>query len=258
VVLDSSDDPDPTRVARGWVENFAVGAEDRFPDFAAWAAARDGSYGLGGTPAAVRDTYLRLAATLDRTPLPDLDGNGLRANMFNALYTDASFPLLAELMHAALTGAPLPTVPLPPPDQFQNLLAVQTATGCNDVTWPRSVPAYAGAVAANRVAYPLTAGMPANIYPCAFWPYPPAEAPTRISGYGPANILMVQNLRDPATPHSAALKMRATLGGRARMVSVDSGGHGAYLANGNACGDRTVTAFLVDGVRPTTDTTCAA
>jgi pimeloyl-ACP methyl ester carboxylesterase len=258
VVLDSSDDPDPARVARGWANNFAVGAADRFPDFAAWAAARDTTFGLGSTPVAVRATYLRLASTLDRSPLPDLRGNDLRATMFNALYTDASFPLLAQLMHAALTSTPLPAVPLPPPGQVQNFLAVLNATGCNDVAWPRAVQSYAAAVAGNRVAFPLTAGMPANIYPCAFWPYPPAEPPTRITSSGPSNILMIQNLRDPATPHSAALRMRAALGGRARLVSVDSGGHGAYLANGNACGDRTVTAFLADGVRPTRDVTCAA
>jgi TAP-like protein len=42
------------------------------------------------------------------------------------------------------------------------------------------------------------------------------------------------------------------------MVVVDSGGHDAYLANGNTCGDAAVTAFLVDGTRPHRDTTCPA
>ncbi|MFL6127368.1 alpha/beta fold hydrolase [Actinophytocola sp.] len=50
VVLDSNDDPDPRLVARGWQANFALGAEDRFPDFAAWAAARAGEYGLAPHP----------------------------------------------------------------------------------------------------------------------------------------------------------------------------------------------------------------
>jgi hypothetical protein len=98
--------------------------------------------------------------------------------------------------------------------------------------------------------------MPANIFPCAFWPYQPAERPTRITSTGPSNILMIQNLRDPATPHSGALKMRAALGERARIVTVDSGGHDAYLANGNACGDHTVSTFLAHGTRPHRDTIC--
>ena len=39
-------------------------------------------------------------------------------------------------------------------------------------------------------------------------------------------------------------------------MSVDAGGHGSYLANGNACGDATVTDFLVTGRRPAQDTLC--
>ena len=58
-----------------------------------------------------------------------------------------------------------------------DLLAVQTATACNDVTWPRSISSYAQAVARNRAAYPLTAGMPANIFPCAFGPATPPNHP---------------------------------------------------------------------------------
>jgi pimeloyl-ACP methyl ester carboxylesterase len=75
---------------------------------------------------------------------------------------------------------------------------------------------------------------------------------------GPSNVLLVQNLRDPATPYSKALNLRAALGDRARLVSVDAGGHGSYLDNGNACGDARVTAFLADGVRPARDVTCPA
>ncbi len=239
VVLDSSDDPDPRRVAYGWVNNFAIGVEDRFPDFAAWAAARAGTYGLGDTPAAVRQTYLEMAQQV-----PDL-----RAYMFQGLYTDATFPLMAEYMRAARAGDPLPSIPLPPPDQYQNLYAVLNATGCNDVAWPRSINRYAAAVAIDRLKYPLTGGMPQNITACAFWPYPPAEAATRIA---PSHkVLMIQNRRDPSTPYSAALKMREAL--KAPMVSVDAGGHGAYFANGNTCGNDAVTAFLVHGTRVSKD-----
>jgi pimeloyl-ACP methyl ester carboxylesterase len=257
VVLDSSDDPDPRRVARGWMAYFATGAEDRFPDFAAWAAARDGAYGLGTTPAAVRDTYLRLAEQFDQQPRPDITGNTLRAVMFNSLYSDATFPQLAAFLHAAATGSPAPPLPALPAAAAQNLVAAQFATGCNDVAWPGPEHDYARDVARDRAAHPLTAGMPANIQPCAFWHYPPAEPATRISQHGPRNIVMIQNRRDPATPLAAAQRMRQAFGNRARMVVVDSGGHNAYVANGNACGDNAVTAFLVNGTRPR-DMTCPA
>jgi pimeloyl-ACP methyl ester carboxylesterase len=247
VVLDSNDDPDPRRVARGWLANFAVGAEDRFPDFAAWAAARAAEYGLGTTPEEVRDTYLRLTATLDEQPRSDLTGNTLRALMFNTLYANAAFPQLAVFLRAANTGTPAPPIPAVPPT-WANMLAVQNATACNDVSWPGPAHDYAGDVARNRAAYPLTGGMPVNIRPCAFWPYRPIEPATRVSSHGRSNIVMIQNRRDPATPLTGALRMREALG--ARMVITDSGGHDAYLENGNPCGDAAVTAFLTDGTRP--------
>jgi pimeloyl-ACP methyl ester carboxylesterase len=247
VVLDSNDDPDPRKLERGWLNNFAIGAQDRFPDFAAWAAQRDSTYGLGATPDAVRATYLNLAASLDQNPRPGVTGNYLRAAMFTALYSDANFPLLAQIMQ----GGP-PTIPVPPPAQYQNIYAVLTATGCNDVNWPRSVDYYARAVAENRHDFPLTAGMPANITACAFWPYE-AEKPVTITSHGPDNVLLIQNRRDPATPHTGAVKMLEAFGHRARMVTVNAGGHGSYLINGNPCGDNAVTTFLTQGAHENTN-----
>jgi len=43
------------------------------------------------------------------------------------------------------------------------------------------------------------------------------------------------------------MKMLEAFGHRARMVTVNAGGHGSYLVNGNACGDNAVTAFLTQG-----------
>ncbi|MFD1940318.1 alpha/beta hydrolase [Nonomuraea mangrovi] len=265
VVLDSNDDPDPRRVARAWLANYSVGVEDRFPDFAAWAAARDGEYGFGRDQAAVRRTFLRLAERLDRQPVPwpganpeELNGNVLRDTVLTALYSDAGFPMLAGLMRAAMAGGPLPAPNTPPESALQNIAASAAATLCNDVEWPSSVDWHRRQVARDRARYPLTAGMPVNMGPCAYWPYPVAEAPVRITSRGPSNVLLIQNLRDPSTPYSGAKKMRRAFGERARMVVVDSGGHGVYLANGNACGDRTVTAFLTEGVRPERDLLCEA
>ncbi|MFI9721594.1 alpha/beta hydrolase [Streptomyces sp. NPDC052396] len=244
-VLDSSNDPDPARVERGWLANMARGAEDRFPDFARWAV-RDG---LAQRERDVRPMFLGLAARLDRRP--GNEGNKLRNALQMSLDSDGSFKGLGELIRAARAGKPLPDVAA-----SDAQAAVMVATICNDISWPREVSGYARAVAADRVRYPLTHGMPVNITPCAFWKDRPADRPVRINGRGPANVLMIQNLRDPSTPYSAGLKMRAALGKRARLVTVDSGGHGAYLGNGNACGDRAVSEFLIGGTRPAHDLTC--
>lgn len=268
LVLDSSGDPDPTRVARGWLANMAQGADDRFPDFAAWAAdpAREAEgLRLAEHAADVRPLFLALAAELDRAPRPSdvpgvpLTGTVLRQALQTSLYGDALFPGFARLIRAAQDPAAVPALPkelaavLPDSDA-----ALMVGVICNDVAWPKDVAGYERAVAADRARHPLTAGMPANITPCAFWKDAPAEPPTRITGQGPSNVLMVQNLRDPATPYAASLKMRAALGERARLLTVDHGGHGVYLGNGNACADRTVTTYLTTGLRPRHDSSCAS
>ncbi|WP_431042886.1 alpha/beta hydrolase [Streptomyces sp. P1-3] len=264
-VLDSNDDPDPKRVARGWLANKATGVEDAFPDFAAWAAAPDNPHRLADSAAEVRPLFLKLAARLDREPIPwpganpaELNGNVLRQSLMEALDSKTHFPALAQLIRAARDGSPLPAPNTPPDEAMQNTTAVSVATICNDVSWPTSIPGYQRAVAESRKSHPLTAGMPVNVSPCSFWPYAPKEKPVRITPDGPSNVLMIQNRRDPSTPLAGALRMREAFGGRARMVTVDAVGHGVYRANGNACGDATVTDFLVHGKRPARDMACPA
>ncbi|GAA0288445.1 alpha/beta hydrolase [Streptomyces polychromogenes] len=266
-VLDSSGDPDPRRVARGWLANMGEGADDRFPDFAAWAAHpdRDGQgLRLARSPEEVEPLVLSLADSLDRAPRPSttpgvpLTGNGLRQALQNALYGDSAFPGLARLL---LTLRDPQATPVLPPELAQPLRdqdASQTAAViCNDVAWP--LPSAADqqrAVDEDRARHPLTAGMPVNVTPCSFWKTPPTTPPVRITDRGPSDILMIQSRKDPATPHSGSLKMRQALGKRAVMVTVEQGGHGVYLGNGNACGDAAVTRFLTTGTRPARDTDC--
>ncbi|WKD36456.1 alpha/beta hydrolase [Streptomyces xanthophaeus] len=266
-VLDSSGDPDPKRVARGWLANMSQGAADRLPDLAAWATHpdrdRDGLR-LAASAQEVEPLLVSLAARLDReprattTPGVPLTGNGLRQALQNALYADAAFASFARLVRTVQDPAGIPVLPkeLAAPIRNEDA-ALMVSVICNDVAWP-DVPmaSYRRAVDADRARYPLTAGMPVNVLPCSFW-QTPTQKPTRITDDGPSNILMLQSRRDPATPLSGGLKMREALGDRARMVTVEQGGHGLYLGNGNACGDRAVTEFLTSGRRPARDTDCA-
>ncbi|MFF9620368.1 alpha/beta hydrolase [Streptomyces griseosporeus] len=263
IVLDSNDHPDPVRAERVWLAAFERGVEDTFPEFAAWAAAPGNPYRLAGTAAEVRPMFLRLAARLDRDPIPwpganpaELNGNVLRQTMLDSFYDPDDFPALAKLILAAREGTLPPAPPAPPEEALQNYTAVGAATLCNDVAWPRTADAYERDVARSRAEHPLTAGMPRNAMVCAAWPWPPREAPLRVTDRGPSNILLIQNARDVATPLSGARKLRAALGDRAVMVVNDSTGHDAYLGNGTACGDRTVSRFLATGERPDRDLLC--
>ncbi|MET7617030.1 alpha/beta hydrolase [Streptomyces sp. NPDC005408] len=267
-VLDSNDDPDPKRVARGWLANYQTGVEDAFPDFAAWAADPGNPDRLAAAPADVRPLFLALAERLDRAPIPwtganpaELNGNVLRQALLESLYAPKDrFAGLAKLIAAARDGRELPAPNTPPDEAMQNSAASSGATICNDVDWPDgNQAAFEREVAKSRKRYPLTAGMPVNISLCSFWHDEPRERPVRITpDGGPSNVLLIQNLRDPGTPLTGALKMRKAFGQRARMVTVDSVGHGAYRANGNACGDDAVTRFLLTGERPARDVSCAA
>ncbi|MFI6932972.1 alpha/beta hydrolase [Streptomyces sp. NPDC050287] len=263
VVLDSNDNPDPTRVSRGWLAAHEQGVEDTFPEFAKWAAAPGNPDRLAGTAAEVRPLFLRLAERLDREPIPwpganpeELNGNVLRQTLLDDLSRPSSFPALAKLILAAQAGTVPPAPAAPPEAVLQNVAAVGAGTLCNDIAWPTSEAEYQKDVDESRVKFPLTAGMPRNAMLCAAWPFAPKEPPVRITDQGPSNILLVQNEHDPVTPLAGALKLRRALGDRAVMVTVNSTGHDSYLANGNACGDETASRFLATGERPAQDVYC--
>ncbi|WP_369169254.1 alpha/beta hydrolase [Streptomyces sp. R28] len=263
IVLDSNDHADPVRAERAWLQAFEVGVEDNFPEFAKWASAPGNPDRVADTAAEVRPLFLRLAARLDREPIPwpganpeELNGNVLRQTMLDSFYDPDDYPVLAKLMLAAQKGTVPPAPPAPPEPVLQNYTAVTAGTICNDGAWPKSAAVYDKGVAESRARYPLTAGMPRNAMVCAAWPWQPKEAPVRVTDRGPSNVLLVQNERDVATPLSGALKLRAAFGRRAVMVTVNSTGHDAYLENGNACGDAAVSRFLETGERPRTDLYC--
>jgi pimeloyl-ACP methyl ester carboxylesterase len=248
-VLDSATGPGGLDITAS--RRFALGFQLRFPDFAAWAAARDETYGLGATPAEVTARYFELAGRLDQAPVAGYDGPTFRAITFSGLYFDDNFPLLAEFWQALDGGVTTLAYP-----DIENILSAQLSVVCNDNDWPESVRTYQRDVAIDRVRYPMFGAAAANIWACAFWT-DPVEPRVRIGTHNAgANILVVENLRDPATPLPGAVELVAALGHRTRLVTVNQGGHGVYLLNTNACGNDVVTRYLVDGVRPPAGFAC--
>ncbi|MEU9568490.1 alpha/beta hydrolase [Streptomyces massasporeus] len=271
IVLDSNQNPDPTRVGRAWLAAFEAGVEDNFPEFAKWASRTGNPHRVARKAADVRPLFLRLAERLDHEPIPwpganpaELNGTVLRQTMLESLYDPDDYPTLAKMILAARKGtvppAPEPTDADADADAYESMMQNAAAVGagilCNNVAWPRSAAHYQKDVDESRAKFPLTAGMPRGPMLCAAWPYELREPAVRITDHGPSNILLIQNERDISTPLSGARELRRALGDRAVMVTVNSTGHGAYLANGNPCGDRTVSRFLATGERPARDTYC--
>ncbi|MGW1738281.1 alpha/beta hydrolase [Nocardia sp. NPDC001965] len=255
IVLDSN--IGDTHLDSDGMRRYALGMEQTFPDFAAWAAARHVTYGLGRTPEEVRATYFELAGRLDAQPVEGIDGGGFRASVFAFLFSESRYAVLAELWRAVRTGGRLPDLGAEPDlSSFDNSWTVFLAVTCNDVQWPEDVGYYRRAVAADRERYPLYGAAAANITPCAFWPHEPAEAPVEIDADGPADVLLVQHRRDVPTPYHGGELLREKFGDRARLVSVDGSGHGVYVLGGNACARDITTDYLVDGAMPENDMSC--
>ncbi|WP_143230927.1 alpha/beta fold hydrolase [Actinosynnema sp. ALI-1.44] len=240
------------------VRRFGQGVQDRFPDFAAWAAKRHSTYQLGATPQAVTVKFYALAARLDREPIGKVDGAAFRASLFNALYNDRSFPGLAESWRLLDNGKEPPRDNEPPgggyPD-MENRAAAQLHVLCNDSDWPEDIGHYRRAVRLERLLRPMFGPAAANAHPCAFWPVDPVEPPVAITSRGPSNILLVQNLRDPATPLRGAQLMRAALGQRAGLLTVDAGGHGVLNQAEGTCARDIVLRFMT-GDQPPRDGHC--
>jgi pimeloyl-ACP methyl ester carboxylesterase len=266
--------------ARVWHQQTMLwnqGMNDRFPDAARIAAADNAGLGLGSTTAQVTSTFLTLASHLDRTPaavpgtkLP-LTGALVRAVTYELLLHNGTLTPLAQFWKAAadLSAHRTPTAadtavlrevfadaPAEPGVPADNQVSMFMTLVCGDVSWPHAVAAYAAATAAARAKYPLSDGMPDNIWPCAFWSKAPVEPPVQVTSHGPRDILILQNRRDNATPWEGALGMAKALGPRAGFVGADNGGHYVY-GTGSACADQATIAFLTKGNLPAKPLYCS-
>lgn len=217
--------------------------------------------------------YFDLFDRLDRNPIPLSDGtllNGpsFRFVTFSLLYSDFDFPNLAslwQLLNEFLPAATIETTArslmsvnqLTADVPFDNLTAARLAILCGDEEWPRSAAQYERDLRRDSRLFPMFGPLGSNIWPCAFWPNRPIEPPVRLVPTGPGNILILQNLRDPATSYWGALGLRHALAQRSRIVTVDQGGHGVYFTP-NTCAFETATAFLAIGILPKDDPFCAA
>lgn len=268
IIIDSN--TGDTALTRASLRRYGLGAELAFPDFAAWVAQRHAAYGLGRTPAQVRAKYFKTAERLDRTPVASLDGRLFRAMIFAGLYNKpGDYARTARFWQSADTsdvaairrhlkgGTGVGTVgatPMPGSVVLSSYLAVV----CNDSEWPSDIRAYQRSVAEDRRKFPLYGAASANITPCAFWSRGSSEPQVAVNDNGPANVLIMQNRRDTATPLLGGQLARKAFAKRSRLVTVDENQHGVFIFDDNPCALNVGTAWLVDGVLPKRDVFCQA
>ncbi|MFJ4906302.1 alpha/beta fold hydrolase [Streptomyces sp. NPDC093249] len=267
-VLDSA--VDPARIWRGMIQVWAEGAEPAFTRWTTWTAERHTTYGLGATPAAVRQTFWDLVARADRKPI-DLEGTLLNGDDIRSarqvfFNPEWAADLVARLKKAAETGTPATAParrsasPERVPSSFaravpeDNMDAAFWSVVCADTrAWPRDPEQYRRDAIADKVKYPLYGDFASNIKPCAFWQQG-SEPATRIDNE--VGALILQNEWDSQTPLVSGQGLRRVMKG-ARMATVLGGqGHGVYGTK--SCADRTATAYLTTGRLPASDVTCQA
>ena len=126
---------------------------------------------------------------------------------------------------------------------------------CDDADWTVTPEQHRRDVARDGRRFPVAGAMAANIWPCALRKQEPAEPPVAMRNSGGGKVLLVQGLRDPATPYDGAVAMRVALGNRSRLATINAGGHSMAYTGKNACADGVATRLLVEGAM--SDSYCA-
>ncbi|PPK66525.1 alpha/beta fold hydrolase [Actinokineospora auranticolor] len=265
IVLDSAADP-----ARWGVATFqAMGPanEAAFDDWAAWVAARDGEYHLGGTAHEVRARFQGLVARAARQPIKvgayavdehmlpmvpyvlfdDHRNNGTLAEVVRQL-TDAADGK-AVRPHPALEGVFLNLTSSDPTRQN----SAQTAVICGDAAMPRDPQWYWRNIQRSRTTQPLFGPVANNILPCAAWA-PPAEPTTVVRNSVPA--LIVQSTGDTRTTYAGAVDLHRAMTGSKLVTLKDTRVHWVFGRYPNTCVENSVNTYFRDGTLPAADRAC--
>lgn len=267
-VLDSAISPNQTDLQEMTYD--IQGFESSIDAFIDWCVARS-DCALGTDKAAARGKIAALLDAVERSGLstskpglPRIGEGWVGFAIFMCLYSEDTWPLLNRGLAQALSG------------KGDILLARATAVVGRDTSgnydassylhalmpvrcadWPRSpdTAAVRAERAKARAAHPLWARMTGELYDnCRTWPAPGRAPRNATLAAGAAPILVIGNLRDPATPIGGTKQLAADLASGV-LVTSDHDGHGTYYA-GNSCVDSAVDGYLISGKVPKDGLTC--
>ncbi|GGS12714.1 protease [Streptomyces aureoverticillatus] len=271
VVLDGA--IDPRRYSPRLLRGTETENEQALAGFAAWAAKRHDTYGLGRTRAQVLaaldhaiDVSARRGLTVGTAPdVFRLDDTQVPTLLFMGISDDtdearAAFGEQMSVLAKAADGRPTRLSP-----EFESVLdrmttgeeshygSVQTAILCGDKAAPRDPERYWRDIRRSRAAHPVTGPLTNNIGPCAFWDRP-KERPTQVRHDTPA--LLVGATGDPRTDHEGTVALHGMLPSSKLITLKGANRHGVYGYYGNACVDAKVNSYLATGRLPGKDQTC--
>jgi pimeloyl-ACP methyl ester carboxylesterase len=266
MVLDGAVDPSVSGLSLDATQ--AEGFEAAFGQFASWCR------GSSGCPLGARPVpqVQALLASATRTPLANDLGDGQVADgalllngIASALYSKTFWPVLSTGLQDAFAGngtvlAQLANMLMERASNgtYSNLADVDTAVNCLDRPWPRSISAWQTAAASASRAAPLFgAALVWGSLDCAYWPVPsyPLPSASSLRASGAAPILVVGDLRDPATPYRWAVDLASDLSSGV-LLGWRGEGHTSYF-EGSSCIDNYVNNYLLSGKLPHSGTICS-
>ncbi|EWT07400.1 alpha/beta hydrolase [Intrasporangium chromatireducens Q5-1] len=268
-VLDSAMSPNQTDLQQTQYD--IQGFESSMDAFIAWCVKRD-DCALGRDPKAAAGKIVDLIDHIDQHPLRTTKG-GLTSigegwvnfAIFMCLYSNTSWPTLNRGLAQAIekgTGDILLTyasqvVERDAKGNFADSSYLQAMIPVRCADWPRTpeTPARQAEQRKLQAAHPLWARMTGELYDnCKAWPAPGRQPTGTTIGKGAAPILVIGNLRDPATPIGGTRQLAKDLASGV-LVTSNNDGHGTYLS-GNSCIDRVVDGYLVAGTVPPNGKAC--
>ncbi|KIC60017.1 alpha/beta hydrolase [Microbacterium hominis] len=207
-----------------------------------------------------------LLASVDRVPLTASDGRKLGADtlmtaIIAALYSQDSWTYLSTALSDALAGKPDTAFQLA--DFYyarsngtyqDNSTEAFRAYNCMDYPLDTSQADKDAADAIVKQKAPTIAPYWQGVDVCEVWPYPPTGVREKITADGAAPIVVVGTTNDPATPYEWSVSLAQQLSSGV-LITRQGEGHTGYN-KGNACVDKAVESYLVDGTVPTNGLTC--
>ncbi|GAA6527480.1 alpha/beta hydrolase [Intrasporangium sp. DVR] len=266
-VLDSAVSPNQTDEQKLGYD--IQGFEASIDAFIEWCVERD-DCALGTDAAGARDRVVDLLDEVERQPLKtsrgDIDSIGegwLGFAIFMCLYSEQSWPILNKGLAEAFAGKgdvllayAMNIVGRSASGEYDDSSYLHAMIPVRCADWPRSDnDALAAAQRRRRAEHPLWSRLAGLLYDnCGAWPGEPRRPSGGTLGRGAAPVLVIGNLRDPATPIGGTKQLAADLAS-AVLVTSDHDGHGTYYA-GNSCVDSIVDGYLITGTVPSSDRAC--
>ena len=227
----------------------------------------DNGCGLSGEAGATID---QVVATAEKQPIPAPSadrpaGPGvINLALGQALYSKSFWPELSKALHDAQAGDGTGLVHLADEylqrnadGTYPNGIEIYFAVSCLDQAFPRNPDAvFAAAKRIGRLYPRIGEGLTNDYVRCALWPTPAqpiGPVPATIKGLPP--IVVISTTNDPATPYGNGVRVAHEIPGAVLVTNVGEG-HTVF-AQGKACVDDAVTAYLITIKPPPNGLRCA-